>query len=246
MAVEWFVHAKGREHGPFSSQQLKQLASRGQIGPETPVKQGAGGQWVRARRVKGLFETPAPTPSPTPKPRPAAAPVEELVEVQGVQEPACTPRPVPQVQPQRNWAENDQAVRPEDITRYVVSHFAEVSEKQIADASLAILTVNPHSPQIHLLYALRVSKCVPTLKHINTLASRWSAANRGPQGGGGLQDGRESREWEVVNGFLGNLYLRRFHGLCEEAAGKAKETASKRSTAAAKANAYQKAIWVLT
>ena len=88
MAIEWFVHAKGREHGPFSSQQLKQLASRGKIGTNTPVKQGAGGKWVHARRVRDLFATIPRPPSPAPEPQPAIAPVEEPVEVQVVQEPA--------------------------------------------------------------------------------------------------------------------------------------------------------------
>ncbi len=131
---------------------------------------------------------------------------------------------------------------PEEITRYVVSRFARVSEKTIADLSLEILRVQPHSPEIHLLYALRVSKCIPTLKAVSTLASRWSIANRGPQGNSGLQNGRQSSDWELVNRFLTNLYLQRFHELCEEVASKADETAAKRKTPTAKESAYQRAI----
>ncbi len=131
---------------------------------------------------------------------------------------------------------------PEEITRYVVSRFARVSERTIADLSLEILRVQPHSPEIHLLYALRVSKCIPTLKAVSTLASRWSIANRGPQGNSGLQNGRQSGDWELVNRFLTNLYLQRFHELCEEVASKADETAAKRKTPTAKESAYRKAI----
>ncbi len=102
--------------------------------------------------------------------------------------------------------------------------------------------VQHHSPEIHLLYALRVSKCVPTVKSVKTLASRWSIANWGPKASSGLQNGSQSSHWGLVNGFLSNLYLQRFHELCEEAANKANETAAKRKTPTAKESTYQKAI----
>ena len=34
----------------------------------------------------------------------------------------------------------------------------------------------PHSEECGLLYALRVSRCVPDLKSLKTLASRWLVA----------------------------------------------------------------------
>ena len=131
--------------------------------------------------------------------------------------------------------------RIDEITQYLVSHFSDVTEDEIARAADAILMVQSHSPEYHLLYALRVSKCVPRLKSIKTLASRWSTANTGPRSSSGLQNGRQSSHWGLVNGFLSNLYLQRFHELCEETANKASETAAKRKTSTAKESAYQKA-----
>ena len=90
MAAEWFVHAKGRQHGPFSSQQLKQLALRGKIGPETPVKKGPQEAWVRASRVKGLFAAAQPPPSYAARPGPVLATAEGFAEVEVVPEPAAT------------------------------------------------------------------------------------------------------------------------------------------------------------
>lgn len=55
MAHQWFVRLGGKEHGPFSSSQLKQLARKGKISRDTEVRRGESGSWVPALRVKGLF-----------------------------------------------------------------------------------------------------------------------------------------------------------------------------------------------
>lgn len=52
---EWFVDHKNKIHGPFSSSQLKQLASSGKISEDTKVRLGADGKWNAAKNVKGLF-----------------------------------------------------------------------------------------------------------------------------------------------------------------------------------------------
>jgi len=57
MAQNWFVTLDGKEHGPLSSSQLKQLAGQGKVSPDTDVRQGSSGKWVPAAKVKGLFET---------------------------------------------------------------------------------------------------------------------------------------------------------------------------------------------
>jgi membrane protein YdbS with pleckstrin-like domain len=52
---DWYVSKSGQTHGPFSSQQLVQLAAEQKIGPQTEVRIGEGGKWAPAERVKGLF-----------------------------------------------------------------------------------------------------------------------------------------------------------------------------------------------
>ena len=62
---EWFCHIAGREIGPLTSHQLKEMATRGQILPSDGVRQGTSGKWVSASHVRGLFpegHTPPPPP----------------------------------------------------------------------------------------------------------------------------------------------------------------------------------------
>lgn len=55
MGRQWYVRAGGQEHGPFTSDQLRQLAGRGKIERATPVRVGTDGPWSRAEKVGGLF-----------------------------------------------------------------------------------------------------------------------------------------------------------------------------------------------
>jgi hypothetical protein len=59
MATEWYCRLMGSELGPFTSQQLIEMARSHQIMPDDSVKKGAGGDWVDANRVKGLFADPS-------------------------------------------------------------------------------------------------------------------------------------------------------------------------------------------
>jgi membrane protein YdbS with pleckstrin-like domain len=52
---DWYVGKSGKTHGPFSSQQLVQLAAEKKIGPQTEVRMGEDGKWAPAEEVKGLF-----------------------------------------------------------------------------------------------------------------------------------------------------------------------------------------------
>ena len=68
--VAWYVRKGSKEHGPFASRQLKKLAAEGKIKPDTPLRRGEDGAWVRAAKVKGLFaDAPAAQPA-----EPAQAP----------------------------------------------------------------------------------------------------------------------------------------------------------------------------
>ena len=63
MSNDWFVRVNNEEHGPLSSNRLKQLVQQGKIGPETFIKKGASGTWLRANHVNGLFPTIPPAPT---------------------------------------------------------------------------------------------------------------------------------------------------------------------------------------
>jgi membrane protein YdbS with pleckstrin-like domain len=53
--ADWYVSKSGKTQGPFSPQQLVQLAAEQKIGPQTEVRMGESGTWIPAEEVKGLF-----------------------------------------------------------------------------------------------------------------------------------------------------------------------------------------------
>jgi len=61
MATEWFVKVGDKHAGPFTSKQVKEMASSGQITPNSYLCKGQdgepSGQWVSASKAKGLFES---------------------------------------------------------------------------------------------------------------------------------------------------------------------------------------------
>lgn len=66
-AAEWFYEVQGKELGPVTAGQLKQLAVAGKLQPASMVwKQGALIR-VPAQTVKGLFDPAAPKKPPEPE-----------------------------------------------------------------------------------------------------------------------------------------------------------------------------------
>lgn len=57
MPVEWYIKQHGKTRGPITSKQLRALAGRTVVTPESPVRKGKLGEWVPAARIKGLFDT---------------------------------------------------------------------------------------------------------------------------------------------------------------------------------------------
>ena len=55
MANEWYCNMSGDVSGPLTDAQLKELAGGGHLSPNDLVRKTAGGEWVAARRVNGLF-----------------------------------------------------------------------------------------------------------------------------------------------------------------------------------------------
>lgn len=61
MGDPWYVNMEGQFKGPFTARQLKNLALQRSISPETCVRKGTDGRWVKAELVKGLFvQEPVP------------------------------------------------------------------------------------------------------------------------------------------------------------------------------------------
>jgi GYF domain 2 len=57
MARQWFYKVMGEAVGPVSSTDLKALAEKGKIEPDTPVRTESS-NWTPAEKVRGLFATP--------------------------------------------------------------------------------------------------------------------------------------------------------------------------------------------
>ncbi len=58
MAAGWIIKRNDKENGPFSPQQLKQLASSGKLKPEHLIRKEPGGKFQPAKSIKGLFPEP--------------------------------------------------------------------------------------------------------------------------------------------------------------------------------------------
>ena len=61
VASQWFYEVAGKQVGPVSSAELLALAQRGTVTYDTPVRKGLDGNWVLAKRVRGLFPEPNAT-----------------------------------------------------------------------------------------------------------------------------------------------------------------------------------------
>ncbi len=83
MAMQWFHQiSEGEPSGPVDSAELRRLTEAGIVRPDTLVRQGVSGCWVRAEQVQGLFQRSTAPPSPSfsaspPPPPPPPPPVPE-------------------------------------------------------------------------------------------------------------------------------------------------------------------------
>ena len=59
--ANWYYQFGGEVHGPMPPAELRQKVAAGEVQPDTLVRKGAEGRWVRAERVRGLLQ---PTDSP--------------------------------------------------------------------------------------------------------------------------------------------------------------------------------------
>lgn len=63
MAQDWFVVRAGKELGPFTAQQLRDMAAQGKLTPDDPVRRADMKEPRKASSIKGLFATPASEPA---------------------------------------------------------------------------------------------------------------------------------------------------------------------------------------
>jgi hypothetical protein len=72
--ADWYYAKEGRQHGPVSSSQLRQMAQSGELLPEDLVFKEGSSNWIAASTVQGLFPSErvasraAPPPSSRPEP----------------------------------------------------------------------------------------------------------------------------------------------------------------------------------
>jgi uncharacterized protein DUF4339 len=73
---EYYYSREGQRLGPVSGDQLKQLASSGQLQPNDLIWKEGMANWIQAARVKGLFPVAAPQPPEIPLAAPAGSPAD--------------------------------------------------------------------------------------------------------------------------------------------------------------------------
>ena len=57
MANEWYAQEMGEEIGPLTYNDLRQMVASGRITPLSHVRKSKSGEWVLARRIRGLFQS---------------------------------------------------------------------------------------------------------------------------------------------------------------------------------------------
>jgi hypothetical protein len=89
MASQWIVKRGEKEQGPFTSPQLRQLASSGKLRTTDRIRKEGCDKFVPADKVKGLFDTPpAKLDPPKAEGTPLAViPVAEVIEVVDEEQP---------------------------------------------------------------------------------------------------------------------------------------------------------------
>jgi DNA polymerase-3 subunit epsilon len=132
-------------------------------------------------------------------------------------------------------------VTPDKLVPMVIEQFEVVSENEIGGSEAELVAIKDAEEERALLYALRVSKIVPKIKSMKSLANRWNTACEGAAGYG-LNYGTKSSHHQRVLNFLSEIYLQRFAELTNEMILKASNTADARKTLKAKQNSFIRVI----
>ena len=90
MSAQWHYCRGEKQSGPVTEEELKRLASHGGLSPDDLVWRAGMGQWVAARKIRGLFTNVSANPAPAAAPADALA-AQELPEVLPVEPVALSP-----------------------------------------------------------------------------------------------------------------------------------------------------------
>lgn len=71
MAANWVVKQGGKDFGPYTDEQLKQLANRGQVGPSDQIFNVMKQQWLPAYQIRGLLPAATANIASPPMPPPS-------------------------------------------------------------------------------------------------------------------------------------------------------------------------------
>ncbi len=52
----WLVYRSNRQKGPYSRQQIEELARKGELEPEDWINKKNPDHWIKAAEVPGLFD----------------------------------------------------------------------------------------------------------------------------------------------------------------------------------------------
>lgn len=87
----WQVILNNRESNPITAGQLRALVLQGKVTADTPVRRQGMESFVRACKVKGLFDQPPAPAAPAPA---AASPAPAAAVATAAPQPAPAPAPV--------------------------------------------------------------------------------------------------------------------------------------------------------
>jgi hypothetical protein len=128
-------------------------------------------------------------------------------------------------------------VDPDEVVPCILANFDRCKESTIATVENELLKALPDSEDLGLLYALRISTCLPKIVKMETLASRFNTACLGA-GNRGMLTSKQSKHYQIVHHFLSERFLANFKELADKQIKKAADQESRRRTKQAKSNCW--------
>ena len=122
----------------------------------------------------------------------------------------------------------------------IIANYDHITEFEISNMDNQLFETAPFIAERGLLYALRISLCLPQIKNLNILASRYNTTCAGA-GGMGLLASKRSHSYQLTYDFLAKKYLEKFVKLADNIFQDAKTAAENRKTKQAKITVFNKA-----
>lgn len=176
MAAEWYCYIAGREFGPLSAQDLRNMVAEGSLTPRHHVRRGTSGPWIEAGQVKGLF-TASGSQQNIPAPAaPTASGAMPIAAASVAPQPLSSTMPAAAVGPSRASSSNVAIpVSPPQATAAIpVAQPAAVVPQAVAPRAAAVA---PAAAPVHAAARAAASSGA----HRAVLGSAAAAAERVPQ-----------------------------------------------------------------